>query len=69
MPDLEIEQIYRDAEFMMDACAESRRACQRQREALAAQREKVAWSRARQTEWQEKQAREDERLYESLTEG
>ncbi|HYG82633.1 MAG TPA: hypothetical protein VD861_19720 [Pyrinomonadaceae bacterium] len=69
MPDSELEQIYQDAEFMMDACGESRRTCRRQQGMLAAQRERAAHSCERQTGWTEKQAREDELLYEALTEG
>ena len=67
MHDAELEQIYRDARFMMNACAQVRRECERQRGILTGQRERAAQSRERQVEWQEKQAREDAWLYESLT--
>ena len=67
MHDPELEQIYRDARFMMNACAQVRRDCERQRGLLTGQRERAAQSRERQTEWLEKRAREDEQLYESRT--
>jgi hypothetical protein len=69
MPDPELEQIYRDAGFMIDACAESRRECVRQRELLSAQRERLTESRERRVEWEDKRARADEQLYDSLKNG
>ena len=65
MLDSVCQQIYRDAEFMMDACAYSRQTCERQREMLAVLREKLAQSHERQTEWEQKQAVKGERLHES----
>lgn len=69
MPDPELEQIYLDAHFMIDACAESRRECVRQRELMSAQRERMTESRERQAEWEAKWAGEDQRLYDSLENG
>ncbi|HJU55581.1 MAG TPA: hypothetical protein VJ715_13450 [Pyrinomonadaceae bacterium] len=60
MLDLALEQIYRDAEFMIDACAELRRECRRQQRLMSAQRERMTDWRERLDEWKEMQAREDE---------
>ena len=67
MSDSVIEQIYREAEFMIDTCGETRQQCKRQQEQLAAQRERATRSREKQAEWGQKQAGEYERPPESLT--